>query len=399
MNTDIDLLIIGAGLVGNSLALALKNHANIAMIEANAANVVLPPDMRTIALSFSTRDILKALNVWSTLASYTTGIEQVHVCEAGHFGVTRFLAQDYQTDVLGHTILAQALTDTLRKAVLDSAIPVFFESYPIQIQAFPQRYRVQIKTPEGIQHFTTRLLVGADGADSLTRRLLGIDVQHKNYQQTALTAQVTLARAHQQIAYERFTEQGVLAALPLKNKESVGVIWTAPTEITDQLQHLSDAEFCQAFQSTFGYRLGKLLQVTHRQRYSLKGSKALQQICPHALLLGNAAHALHPVAAQGFNLSLRDVAMLAQVVMDALLAKKNPGDFSVLKQYEESRQQEQLAIMGLTQNLVRLFSQKNKVAGLARNMGLVGLDFIPFVKDWIANQTMGLANHMPAWVL
>ena len=396
--SQVDVLIIGSGLVGNSLALALADHAKIAMIEATPANSIQPTDERTLALSFATRRIFQALGIWEKIQPYTTAIQQIHVSEAGLFGATRFLAQDYQLDALGYVILARHLTDTLKQCVLEkNSLTQFFSSVPLEIQAFPEGYRVNVQTPEGLHAFTTRLLIGADGTQSWTRQLLGISAKQKDYQQTALTAHITLARRHQHIAYERFTQKGVLAALPLP-KQQIGIIWTVNTDQSTTLQCMTNEDFCAAFQTTFGYRLGKFLHVDKRQAYTLKGLEAAQQIQPHALLLGNAAHTLHPVAAQGFNLGLRDAAAVAQVVIDAMTQGKNPGDFKVLQHYENWRKQEQFEVINLTNTLVRLFSKHHLLINRLKEMGFLSLDMLPFVKNWMAHQTMGIANPLPPWV-
>lgn len=399
MATPIDILIIGAGLVGNSLALALAGKANVAIIEANPLDAPSKSDERALALSFSTQRILSALDVWKVLQPHTTPIQHIHVSEAKRFGATRFAAADYHVDALGHTITAQTLTDVLRDtAINNSSITHFYSSKLQKLTPTPDGYRVEVQTPDGIHTFNTRLLVAADGAHSATRQLLGISAKQVPLSQIALTARMTLSRSHNYTAYERFADQAVLAALPMKNNE-IAIVWTADAEQAETLKALPDAAFCEAFQTAFGYRLGKLAQVEKRLAYPIFSLEAAEQIRPHAVLLGNAAHTLHPVAAQGFNLSLRDVAMLAQIIRDAVATTKNPGDLSVLTNYLDHRKKGQRQIMGLTQVLTQSFSKKTLPWMVLKKMGLLGLEMLPFAKGLLAKQAMGSADEMPGWVL
>jgi len=397
-STAFDILIIGAGLVGNSLALALAHTGKVAIIEANPLDAQSIPDERALALSFSTQRILTALNVWQIIQPHTTTIQQVHVSEVGHFGATRFSATEHGVDALGYTITAQNLTDILRQSVLDEpAIQRFYSSTIQQITPIPDGYRVQVQTPDGIRTFTTCLLVGADGAQSPTRKLLGISAKQEDYAQTALTARMTLTRPHQNIAYERFAGKAVLATLPLTANQ-VGIVWTTDTPYAEKLKMLSDIDFCTGFQTAFGHRLGKFIQVEKRLAYPLRSLHALEQIRPHAVLLGNAAHTLHPVAAQGFNLSLRDVAVLAQTIMDAIATGENVGHLAVLEKYLHDRKKEQLETMGFTQGVIRSFSQKTLPWKLLKETGLLGLAILPFAKNTLARHAMGIAAGMPKWV-
>lgn len=401
MQTTFDILIVGAGLVGNSLALALAlaNHTKIGIIEANTPALFSSvADNRTLALAFSTQRILSALNVWDKIAPYSTPIQQVHVSEVGHFGATRFSALDYSVDALGYVVSAQILTDILQQSVLEqSAIHAFYGTTMQHITHFPEGYRVQVQTPDGMHTLTTRLLVGADGINSRTRELLGIAVKREDYAQTALTARMRLNRSHQNIAYERFSEEGVLATLPMEG-EQAGIVWTVDSERAEALKNLSDTHFRTAFQTAFGYRLGRFLSVEKRQIYPLRSMRALEQIRPHAVLLGNAAHTLHPVAAQGFNLSLRDVAVLVEVIMEAMAEGNNPGNLSILEKYQEWRKKEQLETLGLTESIVRIFSKKSLPWRLLREGGLCTLELIPFAKKAMAGRAMGMKDRMPKWV-
>lgn len=398
LSAPYDVLIIGAGLVGNSLAAALASVAKVAILEAHAPTPSPVADTRTLALSFSTQRILTALDMWPLLQPHTTPITQVHVSEAGHFGATRFAAAEYGINALGYTICAHRLSDILQQNVLKNpAIASFYSSTVQQITPIPEGYRVQVETPEGPRVFTTHLLVGADGAQSQTRALLGIAYKEEQYGQTACTAQMCISRAHQNVAYERFAEKTVLAALPLADQQAA-IIWTVDTDRAQIIQALSDADFCRQFQAAFGNRLGECTQVANRQAYPVRQVRAWEQIRPHAVLLGNAAHSLHPVAAQGFNLSLRDVAALAQEVMDALKTGQNPGALLVLEKYMQARKKEQAETMHFTQGVLSSFSKKTWPWQWIKEVGLCSMEIFPFTKHMLARRAMGIAGSMPAWV-
>jgi len=382
---DIDILIIGSGLVGNSLALAIAKHANVAIIEKNSLEKIQSfQDDRPLTLSFSSYQILSTLSIWQEIQSQTIPIQQVHVSEAGHFGAVRFSAKDYDVHALGYVIPAYLLTQALHHNVLENRdIQKFYSTTVEKITAFPEGYRVEIKLPHGeMKTLTTKLLVGADGAHSVTRTLLGIAEKTDISTQIALTARIALTRSHHNIAYQRFTDQGVLATLPIGENE-IGMVWSAPNHLADKLKKLSDADFCTQFQHVFGYRLGKFSNVEKRQAYPLHSAHALEQIRPHAVLLGNAAHTLYPIAAQGFNLSLRDTAVLAQIIMDAMSAGKNPGDFVELEKYLHARKKAQLMIQSFTQTVAK-----------GQTAGFLGLEILPFTKDILADYAMGTADNL-----
>lgn len=394
-----DILIIGGGLVGNSLALALADHAKVMVIEANAMDTVQIFDERLLALSYSSSRIFQALGLWSQLVPHTTPVKQVHVSDAGRFGVTRFVAQDYGIDALAYDIYAHALTQCLRTNVQQHAkINTLYSAKVTAMAPFPQGYRVSVQTPNDTIEMTTRLLVGADGMHSLTRKLLGIAATSPPHVQTALIARLQLTRSHKYIAFERFAPAAVLAALPC-GEQQVTIIWTVENQRAQALQQLSDVEFCHIFQQEFGHRLGTFSQVEKRQSYPLRSVYAQEQIRPNAVLLGNAAHTLHPVAAQGFNLSLRDVAQLAQVIRDAMAAGKHPGELSILETYRTAREKQQAIMKGFTQGIIQLFSQQHFPFTLVRDLGLVGLNTLPAVKKIIAHRTLGMSEQLPAWVL
>lgn len=396
-NTSFDIVIVGGGLVGNSLALALADHAKVAVIEASASNTS-SNDERALALSYSSYRVFQALKIWEKLSPYTTPIKQVHVSDAGHFGITHFNAQDYHIDALGYVITAHVLLQQLRTSIQQH--PKICSLYSCQVEKimpFPQGYRLQLRTGEETSTITTRLLVGADGIYSNIRTLLGIAATEHHYSQTAITARLQFTHDHDFTAFERFSSSAVLATLP-RAKCQANIVWTVDSKRALDLQQLPTDEFCRQFQQAFGTRLGTFNQVEMRQSYPLRSLHTQEQVRPHAVLIGNAAHTLHPVAAQGFNLSLRDIAVLVQVIRDALVDGKNPGDLSVLENYRIWRNQQQAITMKFTQGIVTLFAKNNFPFTLIRDLGLCGIEITPRLKNTIARQAMGIADNLPMWV-
>lgn len=398
-----DLLIIGTGLVGTSLALALKSlPLSIVLVEASPIKTDLESnsDSRSLALTYASANILNAIGVWSYLESVATAIETVHVSERGHFGMTRIKASDEQVPALGYVIPAPLLGNVLNTQLLTMIEhhPNFSLCNPAKVQqlsANDQGWQVTVETVEGLKNIDARLVIAADGTDSTVRKLLNISAQIQDYQQSAIATSAVLTRNHKKVAYERFTEQGVLATLPLQDPQRCGLVWTAPNNIIDELQSLDKQEFLQRAQEVFGYRLGKFVDLGVRHSYPLKTLYADEQIRDGLVLVGNAAHTLYPLAAQGFNLGLSDVALLAQVISEAVRAKRNPGELDILQKYLEQRFKPQQRITQFTDNLVNLFSQDFLPLTVARNTGLLVLDLLPPLKNKLAKRLMGMEGKLP----
>jgi len=236
--------------------------------------------------------------------------------------------------------------------------------------------------------------VAADGARSPVREQLRIPAIIKNYGQTALIANVTPSVPHGNEAFERFTDHGPLAMLPLSSGRC-SLVWTLPPDAAQNMREIADSRFLDALQSAFGYRLGRLSRVGQRQIYPLTLTQARQQSRGRVLLIGNASHALHPVAGQGFNLGMRDVASLADVVCDAVAEGDDPGAVDVLERYQAWREQDHQRVVSLTDSLARLFTNPLAPVKAARGLGLLGLDLLPGAKTRFARQTMGMAGRLP----
>jgi 2-octaprenyl-6-methoxyphenol hydroxylase len=386
----VQLAIIGGGLVGASLALALQEGARqrgwkIVLIEPFAPGNSYQPsyDARASALSYGTQQIYQRFGLWPELSQHVAAIAQIHVSERGRFGATRLTAKEEGVPALGYVVenawLGQCLWRALDPAVVEWRCPAQVNA----MEALDNGYRLILDDGSNID---CDLAVLADGGRSGLREQLGISIETTPYRQTALIANITPADAHAGQAFERFTEEGPLALLPLPENRCA-LVWTRPGKDAERLLQLSDNAFLAELQQVFGYRLGALKQVGSRHLYPLELIEAGEQVRPHLVLLGNAAHSLHPIAGQGYNLSLRDALCLAETLLDS---KAPLGDFATLQTYLQRQTLDQNLTVGFSDRVTRLFSNDQPLLAAGRNLGLLGLDLFPPAKRWFARQAMGL---------
>ncbi len=390
--THFDLIIVGGGMVGASLACALQNTPlKIAVIEAFAVNSDQQPsyDDRGIALSYGSQRIFEAMGLWSQLAPHSTAITDIHVSDRGHFGATRLSAQDENVPALGQVITARSMGHVLNQALSQQNNLEMI--CPAKVTSLKQHSDFVELVLNDDRCLSAKLIVAADGGNSTIRKLLGLGALERDYQQTAITANITPERQHQGRAFERFTDSGPIALLPMSDNRC-SLVWTVKTGDETEIIKLSDQAFLAQLQDRFGYRLGKLMQVGQRNNYPLKLMQADQAVQQRIVLIGNAAHSLHPIAGQGFNLGLRDVAALADVLTTT---NKDCGDAQLLHDYKQWRQQDQDNVIDTTDTLVKLFSNSNPLLGHIRGAGLILVDAIPPAKHWLAQKSMGLARKQP----
>jgi 2-octaprenyl-6-methoxyphenol hydroxylase len=401
-NSQYDLVIVGGGMVGASLACALGNQPlRIAIVEAVPYKAESQPsyDDRAIALSFGTHTIFNSIGVWPHLAQHATAIKHIHVSEQGAFGVTRLHHSEEGVPALGYVVTArdigQALVSQLKTL---KNVDVISPAQLSELHSDDESVCVTVRKGKKTMPLQSKLLVAADGGESTTRQLLGITASKTEYRQSAIIANVSTQQPHRNIAFERFTPDGPLALLPMSSdgdEHRCAVVWTRPGDQVDAIAALQEPDFLQQLQHSFGNRLGRFLKAGKRAVYPLYLMHVQEQVRPRVALIGNAAHTLHPIAGQGFNLGLRDVAALAEIIVNARQAQSDIGDLSVLQQYAQWRKADHRQIIGFTDTLVKLFS--NRVAPLqsARTAGLLALDTLPPVKHVLAKHTMGLAGKLP----
>lgn len=383
---DYDLLIAGGGLVGASLACALRGRGlRMAIVEARPPSAASDP--RRLALAYSSRCILHTLNVWPTASC---PIHTVHVSQQGRFGQVHLRHHEFGVPALGYVVAAQALNDTLWQPLqhcpdLDRLRPASIE----QVSLHPEAVQVTLNQPSGTRRVSTRLLVAADGGRSAIREQLKIPVFQHDYRQFALLADVHLPQPHRHIAYERFTADGVFALLPMTQQRAT-LVHTVKQNRLESLLALDDAAFAAYINAAFNGYLPRQLTFGPRLKYPLHLLKARQQTRQRTVLIGNAAHTLHPVAGQGFNLGLRDAAVLAESIAAAQCAGEDIGAVQTLQRYARERDRDQHTSIAFTDGLVRLFGLPLPPVPMARSLGLTLLDSLPTGKRLLAQQMMGL---------
>ncbi len=388
-----NLAIVGGGLVGASLALALQAGAKargwkIVLIEPFAPGETWQPsyDARSSALSFGARRIYERLGLWQQISRRAEPILQIQVSDQGRFGATRLSAMEEGVPALGYVVenawLGQCLWAALDSDVISWRVPAEVQS----MQAVADGYRLTLNDETELE---CDLAILADGGRSSLREQLGIAVHQRPYDQSALIANITPSEAHYGQAFERFTEEGPMALLPLPENRCA-LVWTRTGNDTRRLAALDDRSFLEELQGVFGYRLGTLRQVGARHVYPLALIEAQEQIRSNLVILGNAAHSLHPIAGQGFNLSLRDADALAETLLDS---DAPLGDLATLQAYRDRQRMDQQLTVGFSDKVTRLFGSKQSVIATGRNLGLLGLDLLPPAKRWFARQAMGLGTR------
>ena len=394
---NVDLLIVGSGMVGASLALALaKSDFKVGIIEARTLQESNPTfDDRAIALAYGSKKILDNIGIWDQLSTYSTAIQHIHISNQHSFGFSRLHAEEEKVSALGYVVTAKSIGDVFLKQLKQQPNIEYF--CPARLTDFKPHHDYLSATIEmdgETIDIHCKLLIGADGVQSTVRKKLKIAVKQQDYGHTAITTNVEFDLAHQGWAYERFSDQGPLAILPMQGKQC-GVVWTQNTQSVENILTLPDDQFKQQLQQAFGYRLGAITKVGTLQSYPLQLMLAKQQTAPRVVLIGNAAHALHPIAGQGYNLGLRDVSALAEVLIECQQQAQDIGGKEALDHYQSWRTKDQQRVSTLTDNLVHIFSHPSFLLRLGRNIGLLGVDLIPSIKHLISQQAMGLCGKQP----
>lgn len=397
MQRDYDLLIAGGGLAGNCLALALKDTGlRVAIVEANTREQLYasPAGDRALALAGGTVKMLEALGIWQGIRQAATAIKNIHISDRGHFGKTRLSAQKENVEALGYVISARDIEAHVARLASDANIELICPARVAGLMSGDNAVHVSLKRGDEPFGLSARLLVGADGGQSSVRKLLDIKQKVTEYGQTALVTTVKTSVPHNNTAYERFTASGPLALLPVGQHECA-VVWTRADEDAKALMTGSETDFLGALQDCFGYRLGELSLTAPRRVFPLSLIRAEKMVSGRAVIIGNASHQLHPVAGQGFNLGLRDVVVLAEMLIQQYEDGQDIGAADFLSRYARARQKDHDLVVGFTDNVVRIFSNDWLAPALARNIGLTLLDHIPAAKALLTRQAMGLAGRMP----
>ncbi len=395
-----DIAIAGGGMVGLSLAAALDGlPLKVVVFEPVAPESDRQPsfDARTTALSGGSRRVFEGIGVWPTVAAAATPIRRIHISERGSLGMARITAEEQGVAALGYTVENRRLGTALReRCAAMSSLRICAAGVR---QAVADETGIRLVTDQD-EVVTARLVVAADGAQSQVRTALGIEASVSEYGQHAVIAHVDTGRFHDHTAFERFTPEGPIALLPIAEGRSA-VIWTLAPAAAARALALDDSQFIAELQLAFGLRLGRFTRVGRRQAYPLALTRSERVTATRAAILGNAAQGLHPVAGQGFNLALRDVAALAELLAGEVAetgAAADPGAQRLLDRYAAWRKPDRDAVVRFTDALVRGFGLPFAPARALRASGLLLFDLLRPVKHEFARRTMGLAGRQPRLV-
>jgi len=396
-----DIVIAGGGMIGTSLALALAPLGlRVAVVEAIARKALDQPsfDDRSTALSRSTQRMFEAMGLWDEIVASSTPIRSIHVSEQGRFGFSHIDAEEQGVEALGYVVINRVLGNVLQSAMnACEGIHVVCPARIVCVDLAAERASPVVRPDNGTQQtLSCDLLVAADGANSAVREMMGISAKKSQYGQHAIIGNLRPERNLQHRAFERFTAQGPLAMLPVAD-DRAGFIWVVAERDAERVLALDDDAFLGELQKEFGYRLGEFSHVGKRASYPLTLTSAARLTATRSVLIGNAAHGLHPVSAQGFNLGMRDVAALCDCIADCRVETNgvDPGNEQLLARYAHWRRSDQKKLVRFTDGLVRLFGSSRQPLRALRNVGMLGFDLIPGVRSLFAKHTMGLAGTLP----
>ncbi len=388
-----EVAIVGGGPVGAGLACALgAAGVSVALLESRPDGSS-PTDARPIALSLGSKRILDTLGVWEGVRADANPIAHIHVSDRGGFGFTRLCAADHGVEALGYVVPAGALQEALDASLaaqgsVDVVRPARVRGASLAADAA----RLEADAAAGALELEARLLIAADGGRSRVREALGIGVHTRAYGQVAVVARVLPHRPHGDTAYERFTDSGPLALLPMR-QGWCGLVWSTHPAESERLLSLDDERFLAALTRRFGGRLGGFERVRGRSAHPVELVRSREHARRRLVIIGNAAHQLHPVAGQGLNLGLRDAAALAEVIVDALRCGSDPGALGAVERYAAWRRRDQGSVTWFTDALVRVFSSRLGPLRAGRDFGMLAIDLVPGLKAGLARRAMGLAGH------
>ena len=393
---EFDVAIVGGGLVGASLALGLgSSGVRVLLIESVAPGSAAQPsfDERTTALGNASRRIFQGLGIWDEVSRDAAPIRAIHVSDAGRFGFARLKAAEHGIDAFGYVVPNRVIGSALWRHLegangVEIRVPAGIEDLEITME----RAYFKVVPASGAHEVTSAsLLVAADGAHSTVRAAAGIEAGVEDYDQVAIAAAVMSDRAHDGTAYERFTPSGPVAVLPLRGG-GYGTIWSCAPPRAAELLALDDDAYLAELQSRFGWRAGRFQRIGRRASYPLKLTRAAATVARRTVLIGNAAQALHPIAGQGFNLGLRDAALLAEVIAGAA---GDVGSAELLRKFADWRAADRGGVVRFTDGLVRLFGSRMPGVSLMRNLGLLAFDLSPPAKRALARVSLGFGGPTP----
>ncbi|WP_313473188.1 2-octaprenyl-6-methoxyphenyl hydroxylase [Rouxiella badensis] len=386
------MIIVGGGMAGATLALAVSSLTQgrlpVHLVEVTSPYDYTHPgfDARAIALAQGTCQQLNAISVWPALANCATPITDIHVSDRGHASFVNLNAGHYGVEALGQVVELHDAGQRLF-SLLSNAPGVHLHC-PARVVEVTRRADSASVTLDNGEILKASLLVAADGSNSTLAQHCGIRWHRDSYQQIAIIANITTGQPHQGRAFERFTEHGPLALLPMSTGRS-SLVWCHPVEKQAEVKAWSSDQFLSELQQAFGWRLGKMQQTGARHCYPLQLLTASGHISHRLALVGNAAQTLHPIAGQGFNLGLRDVMTLSETLASAWQENQDIGSYQVLSRYQQRRQPDQRATVGITDGLVRIFANRYAPLVAGRSLGLMAMERISPLRDAFTRRTLG----------
>lgn len=397
-----EVIIVGGGMVGLSLALMLaKQNIAVKLLEAikypNYDDENLAPyhssfDARNSALSRRTVQIYQELGLWRALQEHATPILEVNITEQGSFGKARLKAEQEKVESFGQVIENAWLGRVLLTEVQKQPLIELIDGVQVtQLTQDADMAYIDASRGEEQLSLQAKLVIAADGRDSFCRKALGIGASEHDYDQVAIVTTVQTSKPHNHVGFERFSSLGPLALLPLPGEYRRSVVWPVKKGTEGEwLGDENDQHFLDALQDTYGDRAGKFQKTGKRFSFPLSQVLAEKQAVGRVVLMGNAAHTIHPVAGQGFNLCMRDAHVLVRYLTEQIAQNADLGDAVMLQAYEASRLTDQQRVIKFCDSVVRGFSNSNPILKFIRNTGLVAFDTIPGIKPLVANYAMGL---------
>jgi len=382
-----DAMISGGGPVGLMLALGLAQQGRkVTLVEAlpeeKAENSSF--DGRVLALTLGSQEVFQKLGIWPALLPFVEPIKHVHVSQKGYFGVTKIHARELSVPALGYSITASDLGQVLWQAVRSQPeVTVMRPAKVVDFEAQGDEVTVEVVSSERVNTVSAKLLVGADGTQSQVRKVLGLPIEEKSYHAFGIIARIETEQPTQGWSFERFTTDGPVALLPMGGHASKAVL-VCPEEAVESYLAMDDEQFMQAFAEKMGERLGRFTAISPRVAYPLKESYVPQMTQGRAVLMGNASHTQHPVAAQGLNLGIRDVAEFLQLASN----QEDIGQPDLLERYAAQRRIDHEKIMGMTDGLIQIFQAPSPIVGHLRGLGLIAVQALPPLKKRFARFAM-----------
>src|SRR5471032_1198039 len=401
METHADLLIVGAGMVGSELALALRGSGlNILVVDGSPLSVKpFDPqsafEPRVSALSVASQRILERLGVWEGIESRRVSpYGEMQVWDGSGTGQIHFSASSVHAQVLGHIVENRVVQDALVECLHDSDIGLLANARLEQMRRSGDDWLLTLADGRTLR---APLVVAADGAHSAVRRLTGTQTREWDYLHHAIVTSVRTTEPHRKTAWQRFTDDGPLAFLPLEREGEnwCSIVWSVTPAQAERLTALPDEAFCRELEQAFEGRLGGVISADPRLCVPLRQRHAKRYVAEGLALIGDAAHTIHPLAGQGVNLGFLDAAVLAEVLLQAAERGERLADVKVLSRYERRRMPHNLALMAAMEGFERLFQADQLPLRWLRNAGLKMVDQMPEAKAVFVRQALGLTGDLP----